>query len=291
MLVVDCINYDAGKDTGSMQGLIADIVARTKDSWKNGADVVMYPEYTWANAVKYASPMLSPRQLAEAFWPAHFQAVKDALCVPGKTVVLGTVPRLYNGELRNTCIIFNNGDVIFQDKLALTPWESDFKGGENIEIFKIGSLTCAVLVCLDIEMPDLAQSMKEFGQIDVLFVPSATDGLMGVERIARCATSRAVELACAVITCALTGEVKDYEFIDINMGRAAMYLPSLIGFENIERVKESAIEKEGGKLHRFEIDADVLSIGKNPSATTNPARISTERPISIRAAQKISAAA
>lgn len=291
MLVVDCINYDAGFDTGSIEGLTADIIAKTRESWKNGADVVVFPEYTWANAVKYASPMLMPRQLADAFWPTHFQTVKDALCVPGKTVILGTVPRMQNNEMRNTCIIFNNGEVIFQDKLVLTPWENEFKGGESIEIFKIGSLTCAVLVCFDIQMPNLAQSIKEYGQVNVLFLPTATDSMMGVERIARSASSRAVELACAVVTCALTGEVKDYEFVDINMGRAALYLPSLDGFENVERIKETGIETKGGEAHRFEIDPDVLSFCKSPKSGTNAAKASSEKPISIRAAQMLSAAA
>lgn len=281
MLFVDCINYDVGFDNGSFDGLVEDIISKTKSAWDNGADVVMFPEYTWVNGVQYASPMLDRHQLSALFWTNAFPRLKSALCVSGKTAILGSVPRVQDGALYNTCPIFTNGDVVLQDKLALTPWEDEFTGGDSVNIFKVGDLNCAVLICLDVEMPDFAQNFKNYGELDVLFVPSATETVMGVERIARCATARSVELACAVITSGLTGCIADYPFIDANYGRAALYLPSLSGFEDVARVVETDIETTGGQPHRFEIADDLFALAKTKIMSTNPALVQAEKDIKI----------
>lgn len=281
MLVVDCINYNVGLNNGSLEGLMNDVISRTRFSWERGADVVMFPEYTWVNAVQYASPMLDRHQLAESFWQTAFPVLSTELSVSGKTVILGSVPRLQNGVLYNTSIIFSNGQCVFQDKLAMTPWEDEFKGGAEIKIFQIGHLNCAVLICLDVEMPDLAQTLKAYGKLDVLFVPSATETMMGVERIARCATARSVELGCAVITSGLTGGIEGYDFIDSNYGRAALYLPSLAGFEAVDRVLEMNVETQGDTPHRFEISEEVFVNSKAKIMSTNPAQIFVAENISL----------
>lgn len=286
MLVVDCINYDVGCDNRSLDGLVGDVIAKTRASWDAGADVVIFPEYTWVNAVQYAAPMLDRHQLADAFWQNAFAPLKDALCVAGKTVILGSVARVVDGALYNTSVIFNNGAVVYQDKLALTPWEDEFTGGTRINLFTVGTLSCAVLICLDVEMPDLGQLLKGYGKLDVLFVPSATETMMGVERIARCATARSVELGCAVITCGLTGCIRDYPFIDANYGRAALYLPSLAGFEDTQRVNEAVVETAGGTPYRFEIDDAVFSKSKTKIQSTNPALIKIKNAITINDASK-----
>lgn len=285
MLVIDCITYDVGLNTGSFAGLVDDVISKTKASWESGADVVVFPEYTWVNAVQYASPMMDRHQLANAFWKNEFSKLQDALSVSGKTVVLGTVPRVQDGALYNTCPVFADGKFVMQDKLSLTPWEEEFTGGSTIEVFKIGALNCAALICLDSEMPDLSQVIKGYGRLDILFVPSATETMMGVERIARCSSARAVELGCAVVTCGLTGGIADYDFIDENYGRAALYLPSLAGFENDARVVETSVESKGGKTHRFEINEDVFAKSKLKIQSTNPALVGPKKPIKINGVQ------
>jgi predicted amidohydrolase len=246
----------------------------------------MFPEYTWVNAVQYASPMLDRRQLSEAFWQDAFPRLKAELCVPGKTAILGSVPRLDGGRLYNTCPVFTDGRVLLQDKLALTPWEEEFTGGAEINIFKIGDLSCAVLICLDVEMPDLAQALKASGGLDVLFVPSATETMMGVERIARCATARSVELGCAVVTSGLTGAIADYPFIDANFGRAALYLPSLTGLEDVQKAQETAVETAGGTAHRFTVEDVVFKKSKARILSTNPALITATQKITVNKTQK-----
>lgn len=281
MLVVDCINYDVGMDNGSDEGLVRDVISKTRESWAQGADVVMFPEYTWMNAVQYTSPLPDRHQLAEIFWRKLFPILEAELSASTKTVILGSAPRLQDGLLYNTCPIISDRVVIRQDKLALTPWEYEFEGGAEIRTFKIGSYNCAVLICLDIEMPSIAQTLKDYGKIDILFVPSATENLMGAERIARCATARSVELACVVITSGLTGSVLNYPFIDSNCGRAAVYTPSLGGFENIKRVMETDVEIVGTMPHRFSIPKSVFENCRAKPVSTNPALIGPSNPINI----------
>lgn len=49
-----------------------------------------------------------------------------------------------------------NGELIVQDKLFLTPWETQFAGGKALQLIEFAGLRIAVIICLDIEIPNSA---------------------------------------------------------------------------------------------------------------------------------------
>lgn len=289
MMTIDSHVYDVGTDHESLEELMYDVIARTESCWDNGADIVVFPEYIWLNAVQYKSNELlengdrdfyTESELSEQFWNNCWPILQKELSRDDKTVVLGTCPRVMGDKLMNSSPIIKEGDVFIQDKIGLTPWEYEYTGGSNLNTFAIGNKKCAVLVCLDIEMPELAVLLKK-EQVDIVLVPSATEGVMGVERIGRCASARSVEIGAAVVVSALCGEVEDYEFLGSSIGRSALYLPSLTGLETGERVQEDELHRIGTTVTRFEIDAVTFEVARHETQTTNPANITIDQKIQI----------
>ena len=256
---VDAWNIDVGVTAKDADDYGNQLLNCVEGSWDDGADVVLLPEYCWLGAEPYT------QNVEEWFWKVFWPAERSRVLRPGKAVVLGTVPFAKN----NRAVITAESRELHQDKLALTPWESNFTGGTELNIWKLGDVTLAVLVCLDIEIPEWSCLLRG-ANVDVLLVPSATETLMGVERIARCASARAVELGCAVVTAHLVGKCQS-ELIDHNIGRSALYLPSLAATHRAARVSESNVIEQGMVCQKLEIDIQRVRRCKISTGETNPA--------------------
>ena len=238
-----------------------------------GADVVLFPEYLWMGLEPLTGGGLNG--VSEVFWQKLWPQMQPRLCKPGKAAVLGTVPwQEADGTWRNRAPILVDGLVLFQDKLCLTPWEDAFRPGADLHVWELGGLKLAVLICLDVEIPELAALLRGAG-IDLLLVPSATETLMGVERIGRCASARAVELGCAVVVAHLVGR-SSTSLIDENVGRVSMYLPSQSFTSRQPREQSSAIVDGGFVREDFELSDRVVSLFRRVTPETNPAHLRVE---------------
>jgi predicted amidohydrolase len=270
--IVETHLFDVGADYQTVEGCIDNILNKTVTSWSEGTDIVLFPEYAWLNLAQYREEFFDLEEFAEFFWASAWPKIKTAFeKFDDKMVVLGTVPYLTENGIANRAIIYADGEFIFQDKLCTTPWESQVSPGHNLYVIDYSGIKCAIFICLDIEIPILAEKLKHRGDIDMILVPSATENLLGVERIARCASARAVELSTAVVTCALLGAQLDNAFIDRNIGRAALYLPSLQEFSVEERMIETELFESGEHKVRFEIDTALLRQARSSQGQTNPA--------------------
>lgn len=279
-ITIDSFLYDVGELYASADAFVDDVISRTETAWDSGADIVLFPEYIWANLMWYSDPYLSPVQLADFFWGACWPKIKGALSRSDKMVVLGSVTFQCAEGLRNRAPMIVSGEVFFQDKICLTPWESHLDGGDEIRIFEFKGAKIVNLICLDSEIPATSDLLKQNGPIDIILVPSATESLVGVERIARCASARAVELGAAVIVSQLTGGVGD-EYIGYNLGQCSLYLPSLFGTDSIKRIDERGIEKSGTMAERFEVDLELLKQAREDLQYTNPALIKAQKPVNV----------
>ena len=279
---IDSYLYDVGLNLGSVEALTKDIVSKTLASWADGADIVVFPEYNWCNLMLYAEPKDALEPVAEIFWSDVWPELKVQLSQSGKAVILGSVPYiLKDGKIRNRTPMIIDGREICQDKLCLTPWEAHLDGGDELHIFEFKGAKCVNLICLDIEIPATADLLKEEGEIDLIFVPSATETVMGVERIARCASARAVELGSAVIVSQLVGKIEN-EFIGQNYGQASLYLPSLAVTDSVQRIDERGIESLGSRAERFEVDLGLLKAARADKKTTNPAVVSASKKVILK---------
>jgi predicted amidohydrolase len=263
-MIIDAWNIDAGEPASSAEEYGERLLKRVEHSWAEGADLVLLPEYCWLGLEPHTA------DVSDWFWRTFWPSQRQRFLKQGKAAVLGTAPR----DGRNRAVIVSDGRELFQDKLALTPWETKFSPGSELKVWTLGDIKLAVLVCLDIEIPEWSVLLRG-AEVDVILVPSATETLMGVERIGRCASARAVELGCAVVTAHLTGQCQS-ELIDQNVGRTALYLPSLAATAAVTRSAESTLLQEGSVRTRMEVDISLVRSCRVFTGETNPALVGAD---------------
>ena len=100
-----------------------------------------------------------------------------------------------------------DGSVDCQDKLHPTRAEQaiDTVGGNDIRIFELDGARIGLLICYDIQFPELARGLVDAG-VEVLLVPSLTD-TRGYWRVRHCAHARAVENQLFVCVSPLIGNL------------------------------------------------------------------------------------
>jgi predicted amidohydrolase/GNAT superfamily N-acetyltransferase len=165
----------------------------------------------------------------------------------GLFIVGGSTPVDREGRLYNVAHLFTpQGRVLTQDKLHITPNERSAYGiapGVGLTVFDTGLARCAMLVCYDIEFPELARLLTLSGA-EILFVPFSTDERKAYLRVRYCAQARAVENA---VYCVLSGNVGNLPSVEnflINYGHAAVCTPSdfLFPTEGIAAVADTNTE-------------------------------------------------
>jgi predicted amidohydrolase len=273
-LKLDLWTFDVGNQTADPAAFADSVTSRVIGSWDSGADLVVFPEFMWMGLERFVTGPDGIKSVAELFWNDLWPGIAAELNRPDKAVVLGTVPFVeHDGSLRNRAPILSSGRLLYQDKIHLTPWETSFSGGGPVRIWNFRGLRVAVVICLDVEIPEIAAALRGMN-LDLMLVPSATEGLLGVERVGRCADARAVELGCHVGLCHLVGRMES-ELIDENLGRLAVFSPSQPAFQSIRR--QSTSEVFTGGFHRMSVELDFAAIRENRAqrGETDPSKVVT----------------
>lgn len=79
---------------------------------------------------------------------------------------------------------------------VVTPDEAKIwglQGGNTIQTYDTDCGKIGILICYDVEFPELSRILAEDG-IDILFVPFLTDTQNGYSRVRNCAQARAIEI-------------------------------------------------------------------------------------------------
>ena len=273
LITIDAWTFDVGVEVLSVADYVESCASRLEQSWDSGADIVLFPEYAWAGLEPHLARDAGMRGVAERFWGSILPGLAMRLARPGKLAVLGTAPFVDAGtqQMVNRAAIIADGRLITQDKLYLTPWEKAFSRGTELRVFEFLGMRVAVLICLDIEVPELSALLRGQG-VDLILVPSATETLMGCERVTRCACARAVELGCGVVVAPLVGRCAS-ELVDENLGKIACYLPSQAAFAGAARQTEGQVRTEGFFNERFSLVQALLTGSRAATLETNPAMI------------------
>jgi predicted amidohydrolase len=278
-LTLELQTFDVAAPEATSAREFADLVGRRViEAWDDGADVVLLPELLWMGLARFVDGPDSTREVAELFRAQLWPSLLESLRRPGKAAVLGTVPwAVDGGVLRNRAPIVSDGRELHQDKLNLTPWETGLRGGDALHVWDFGGVRCAVIICLDIEVPELSVALRAKA-VDLVLVPSATENILGVERVGRCADARAVELCCHVGLAHLVGDINS-SLVDANVGRLGIFSPSQSTFGGSPRQRVSEVVSSGFHRLRAELDVAALRRQRDLALETNPARL---RPGSIR---------
>lgn len=209
-----------------------------------GATLFVMPEYASAHWLAQAPKTLKPTEIigwmadegSRALPRLQALAVKHDLAVVAGSMPIHRPagPRAAEDPdfLNRSWILLPDGkggvETLSHDKLVLTPSEQDPEGwrlakGRHLRVVSWRGLRFLVLICLDIEMPGVAQMLVD-RDIDLVLVPSMTGHLSGYHRVFDCAKARAVELFALVGAVGCIGQVGSGG-VDGNCSGAAFFAP------------------------------------------------------------------
>lgn len=195
------------------------------------ADFVVLPEYFNAALMAHfhtKNDADAVRQLAEYTEP--IRAYLESLAVQYNiNIIAGTMPEYSDHVLRNVCYLLRrDGTWDYQYKIHPTPDEEHewaLVGGDTLKIFDTDEGRVGILVCYDVQFPELPRMLAEQG-MQILFVPYLTDTKSGYLRVRRCCQARAIENECYVVATGSTGTIPNLAYMDIHYSQSAIFTPS-----------------------------------------------------------------
>lgn len=261
--------FDVGVPYSSAADFKNHLLGKITAALDSGSQVVLLPEYSAYAAAKI--PTFKTREaLAKLIWTEIFPEVMNLSKSYDALICAGTAPNLHrdSGKFRNRAILAASGKSIESYKRCLTPWETDFEAGPQACMFEWKNFKFANLICFDVEFPEIAAELKRFSPHFVL-VPTATAEMMGVERIARCASARAVELGAIVVVSSLVGTDEPNPLVAENIGKCAFYFPAQEVFQN-QQTLVSPVYIQGDYSLPFTVDLDQMIKVKRMDSETKP---------------------
>jgi predicted amidohydrolase/ribosomal protein S18 acetylase RimI-like enzyme len=225
------------------------------------AHFVLFPEFFTMQLLSYINepaPALAVRRLARL--APQYEALFMRLAKEtGIYIIGGTHPVFQKGKVFNAAHLFTpNGQVFRQKKVHLTPTESgpyQLSRGHGLYLYHTDFGNIAILVCYDVEFPEVARVMAEAGA-EILFVPSCTDGREGFCRVRYCAQARAIENQVYVAMTGTVGNLPLVPYMNTNYGQAAILTPSDYFFARDGIAAEGTINQE--QLVVADVDLDLL---------------------------------
>ncbi len=200
------------------------------------ADIILFPELFNAPLIhtyEGNNPADAMRMLA-GYTEELRQAMTEMALSYNINIVAGSLPLIREGgRLYNVSFLCRrDGTWDSQEKLHITPEEDvswKFTGGKNLKVFETDVGKIGVLICYDIEFPELARLQAMKG-MKILLVPFWTDTKTGYLRVRRCAQARAIENECFVAISGSVGNIPKVETMGIQYSQAAIFTPSDFSF-------------------------------------------------------------
>ncbi|WP_346236340.1 carbon-nitrogen hydrolase family protein [Niabella insulamsoli] len=148
-------------------------------------------------------------------------------------IIAGSMPVVEDGKLYNIAYLCHrDGKLSEYRKIHITPNESRYygiTGGDKIKAINTDCGKIGVLICYDVEFPELSRLLALEG-MNILFVPYLTDTQNAYTRVRHCAMARAIENECYVAIAGCVGNLPGVNNMDIQFGQAAVFTPSDFAF-------------------------------------------------------------
>ena len=126
-------------------------------------------------------------------------------------------------------------------------------GGTRLQVFDTDPTRIGILICYDIEFPELGRILIERG-IDILFVLYWTDTKNGYQRVCTCAQARAVENEIYVVITGSVGNLPKVENMDIQYSQSAIFTPSDFAFPHDSVAAEATPNTEMSLIADLDLD-------------------------------------
>lgn len=200
------------------------------------SDFALFPEFFNAPLMasyNHLSEAEAIRKLAEYTEQIRDRFVQLAVTynvniITGSMPFMGDDNKLYNIGF----MCRRNGTFEEYRKIHVTPDESKFwglQGGNAVQVIETDCGPVGVLICYDVEFPELPRLLAEQG-MNILFVPFLTDTQNGYSRVRYCARARAIENECYVAIAGCVGNLPKVENMDIQFAQAVVFTPCDFSF-------------------------------------------------------------
>ncbi|WP_400194119.1 GNAT family N-acetyltransferase [Hymenobacter sp. B81] len=236
------------------------------------ADCVMFPEFFNAPLMaltEESSPAVAIRAMAAFTEPIKTKLMELAVSY-NINVIAGSMPVYEDGKLHNVAYLCRrDGTVDEQYKLHVTPDEASYwgmRGGDKLRCFDTDFGKIGILICYDVEFPELARLLSEEG-VKILFVPFWTDTKNAYQRVRLCAQARAIENECYVAITGSVGNLPRVENMDIQYSQSAVFSPSDFAFPHDAIVAEATPNTEMTLI--ADLDLDLLKDLNSSGAVRN----------------------
>lgn len=225
------------------------------------ADFALFPEFFNAPLMAEYNHLSEPdaiRKLAD-----HTDTIVKAFSRISVSyninIITGSMPEMVGDELHNAGYLCRrDGSVERYEKLHVTPDEHKFwgiKGGNELRTFDTDCGKIGVLICYDVEFPELSRLLADEG-MNILFVPFLTDTQNGYSRVRYCAQARAIENECFVAIAGSVGNLPNVHNMDIQYAQSMVFTPCDFSFPTTGIKSEATPNTE--MILIADVDIDLL---------------------------------
>lgn len=185
-------------------------------------------------------------------------------------IITGSMPEVIDDHLYNVGYLCKRDGTIERfEKLHVTPDEAKvwgMKGGSEIHAFDTDCGKIGILICYDVEFPELSRILADEG-MDILFVPFLTDTQNGYSRVRYCAQARAIENECFVAIAGSVGNLPKVHNMDIQYAQSMVLTPCDFAFPTNGIKSEATPNTE--MILIADVDIDLLTELHNQGGVRN----------------------
>ncbi|MFG0273708.1 MAG: GNAT family N-acetyltransferase [Phycisphaerales bacterium] len=195
------------------------------------SDFCVFPELFTTqllSLVDAGDPASAARALA-GYTPQYLELFNELAIRYNVNIVGGSQFAIEGEDLYNISYLFRrDGTIGKQYKIHGTPNEKRWWGvtsGDKVEVFETDRGKVAILLCYDVEFPELARIATAKGA-RIIFVPYNTDERYAYLRVRHCAQARAIENQIYVAISGCAGVLPFVDNADMHYAQCAVLTPS-----------------------------------------------------------------
>ena len=199
------------------------------------SDFILFPEFFNAPLMEKYNHLDEPeamRMLAHHTTYFRDKFIEFAIAY-NVNIITGTMPIVEDEKLYNISYLCRrDGSWEWFKKIHITANEVSswgLTGGEELKAFDTDCGKIGILICYDVEFPELSRLYAEQG-VQMIFVPFLTDTQNGYFRVRNCAQARAIENECYVAIAGSVGNLPRVANMDIQYAQSAVFSPADFSF-------------------------------------------------------------
>ena len=223
------------------------------------ADLLLLPELFNAPLMaryNQEDPPQAMRSLAKFTTRLRSQMLQMAVSY-NINICTGSLPEYRDGKLYNVSFLCRrDGTWASQYKIHITPDEAEYwgvHGGDKLSVLATDIGKIGILVCYDVEFPELGRILADQG-LQILLVPYWCDTKNAYLRVRRCAQARAIENECYVAISGSVGNLPKVENMDIQYSQSAIFTPSDFAFPHDSVAAEATPNTEMTLIADLDLD-------------------------------------